>query len=184
MSLRTIIESIDRVSDPFWLDSKHEGWHKLNNQTKGKVGSLAYAEFLKEKEGFDSKIISDEGDLLYKASNGEEQRVEVKTSVVTLKELKRPEGFITERAWFNQIRPKQEGWTELVLVAIYPNSHKIWRIPRKRWDGMSESLQSNTLSHVGTDDLEAVSLVKNTNQNTFSELDEFLVHDDLEEGIL
>lgn len=161
-----------------WQGSKHELWFRNNNQAKGSHGSYAYKKFL-ENLGYEVRIISDEGDLEYKKTNDQKWiKSEVKAAKSDLKKLNRPKGFITESLWFNQIRPKQSGWDEIVLVGFYPNHVKIWRKSRKDWDDSYRNLTStnNVLSHKGTEELSAVSLKKNTKIDNFDEWE--CIHND------
>ena len=160
-------------SDDLWTGSLHEDWNNLPTpQIKGTIGSRIYKAYL-EQSGFKAEIISDEGDIQYRRTESDEWIVdEVKAAKATLNVLK--SGFITEQLWFNQIRPGQAGWENIVLVGIYPNHIRIWRMDRKTWDTTYKSLSSvkNGLKHTGqsgADQLEQATLTKNSKTNNFDE---------------
>jgi len=167
---REIKKSVIQVPE-MWRGSKHELWFRNNNYAKGAHGAYAYKKFL-ENKGFIVKIISNEGDLIYKRPTDKKwTKAEIKASKVDLKTLKRPKGFVTEKLWFNQLRPKQKGWKEAVLVGFYPNHIRIWRKSRKDWDKECDTITSTNkvLEHVGTDELRGVMLEKNSKRNNFHE---------------
>ena len=183
-----IIELVDRLkagvikTPELWRGSKHEQWFNNNNSSKGSHGTFCYKQFL-ESEGNEVEIISDEGDLRYrKGPHSKWVKTEVKASKVDLKTLK--SGLINEQLWFNQLRPLQKGWDEIVLVGCYPNHIRIWRKSRTDWDKQCDRLDSTqkVLEHIGTDELRAVLLTKNSNRNNFHEWE--LIHNDQQGGLL
>jgi len=154
-----------------WENSKHIDWFANNNYSKGAHGVYAYKVYL-DSLGAETKNISDEGDLKYRFKKSDTWRkAEVKTSKATLNVLCRPKGFVSEHLWFNQIRPMQSGWHEIVLVGVYPNHIRIWRKSREQWETGCKTLSSMVkgLSHVGSDQLGQVTLMKNTKKNNFNE---------------
>jgi hypothetical protein len=167
-----------------WRGSKHELWFRNNNYAKGAHGAYAYKKFLKNK-GYQVEIISDEGDLRYKKNETDLWiKSEVKASKADLRTLKRPENFVAEKLWFNQLRPKQKGWEEAVLVGFYPNHIRIWRKSRKDWDKQCDTITSTNkvLEHVGTNELRGVMLEKNSRRNNFHEWE--CIHNDQQGGLL
>ena len=179
-----IIEIKDRLEKSqikvplLWRDSKHEKWFNNSNASKGAHGAYAYKIYL-ENKGYEVRKVSDSGDIEYKwPSLTEWIKAEVKASKVDLKVLKRPIGFVKEELWFNQLRPIQKGWDEAVLVGCYPNHIRIWRMSRKDFDAKYRTMSStkDCLSHVGTNELVGVSLVKNTKKNNFHEWE--CIHND------
>lgn len=150
-----------------WEGSKHEKWFSLASASKGKIGTLAYADLLRSK-GLEVKIISSEGDLEYKEAGSQKKtKVEVKTSKADVSKLKNGEHRFD--LWFNQIRPKQKGWKEIVLVGVFPNHVRIWQKSRKEWDSTFSALESVSIGHRGSEDLMEVRLRKNTNTNNLNE---------------
>ena len=161
-------------SNDLWMGSLHEDWNNLPTpQVKGSIGSKIYKEFL-EQSGYHVEIISDEGDIRYRKTELDNWTVdEVKAAKATLKVRKTDNG-INEQLWFNQIRPGQQGWQNIVLVGVYPNHIRIWRMDRKTWDSSYKTLKSvaHGLKHTGQtgdDQLEQVTLLKNSKRNNFDE---------------
>jgi len=159
-----------------WRGSKHELWFRNNNASKGSHGTNCYKQYL-ENLGYEVRIVSDKGDLEYKwPSLIEWIKAEVKAAKADLKILK--DGKVNHSLWFNQLRPMQKGWDEAVLVGCYPNHIRIWRMSRKDFDAKYRTMSStkDCLSHVGTNELVGVSLVKNTKKNNFHEWE--CIHND------
>jgi len=180
---KEIEKSVIKVPE-LWRNSKHELWFRNNNYAKGAHGTYAYKKLL-INQGFEAKVINSEGDLQYKKPSDKDWiKAEVKSSKAILKVLKRPKGLIREELWFNQLRPKQKGWDEAVLVGFYPNHIRIWRKSRKQWDETCDSMSStiNVLEHIGTDELRGVMLRKNSNQNNFHEWE--CIHNDQQGDLL
>ena len=178
MFIVEIKEEITRRVKPtpdLWKDSKLENWPHLSNDDKGKLGTWIYARLL-EHLGYEVRPVNDEGDLLYRKNNAEAWRkAEVKAATATLKQL--ISGKVNEHLWFNQIRPLQGGWDEVVLVGVFPNHIKVWRKDREEFlSTMGQMSSTGGLSHVGTDELVGVTLKKNTRTNNFDEWD--LIHND------
>ena len=169
-----IAEGMTVDSNDLWMGSLHEDWNHLPTpQVKGSIGSKIYKEFL-EQSGYHVEIISDEGDIRYRKTELDNWTVdEVKAAKATLKVRKTDNG-INEQLWFNQIRPGQQGWQNIVLVGVYPNHIRIWRMDRKTWDSSYKTLKSvaHGLKHTGQtgdDQLEQVTLLKNSKRNNFDE---------------
>jgi hypothetical protein len=169
-----IAEGMTVDSNDLWLGSLHEDWNNLPTpQVKGSIGSKIYKEFL-EQSGYHVEIISDQGDIRYRKTELDNWTVdEVKAAKATLKVRKTDNG-INEQLWFNQIRPGQQGWQNIVLVGVYPNHIRIWRMDRKTWDSSYKTLKSvaHGLKHTGQtgdDQLEQVTLLKNSKRNNFDE---------------
>tara|TARA_R110000772_G_C13265672_1_gene435776 strand:+ start:72 stop:647 length:576 start_codon:yes stop_codon:yes gene_type:complete len=169
-----IAEGMTVDSNDLWMGSLHEDWNNLPTpQVKGSIGSKIYKEFL-EQSGYHVEIISDEGDIRYRKTELDNWTVdEVKAAKATLKVRKTDNG-INEQLWFNQIRPGQQGWQNIVLVGVYPNHIRIWRMDRKTWDSSYKTLKSvaHGLKHTGQtgdDQLEQVTLLKNSKRNNFDE---------------
>jgi len=165
-----------------WRGTKHEKWFLNNNASKGKIGTVCYKEYL-EYLGYTVEIISDRGDLRYRKKKTDPWRkAEVKTSKVDLKVLK--SGSINEQLWFNQVRPEQGGWQEVVLVGIYPSHVRMWRMSRGQFLNRRGVMNSTVkgLSHVGTDQLSQVTLKKNSKVDNFHEWE--LIHNDQQGNLL
>jgi len=178
---KEIQSSIIRIPEP-WQNSKHADWFRNNNYAKGAHGSAAYKKFL-EANGFEAKIISDEGDIKYRKSPSDPWiKAEVKAAKCDIEILKN--GFIKESLWFNQLRPNQKGWDEAVLVGFYPNHIRIWRKTRQEWDTTCDTMDSTNkvLEHVGTDELRGVLLKKNTRASNFHEWE--CIHNDQQGDLL
>jgi len=144
-----IISGLSKDRDAAWKTGKHAGFKSLSNQAKGKFGVAVTAEILKS-QGFTTKGISDEGDLLYwdEATAGSPRKVEVKTAAAKV-------SGDSWASWFNQIRPNQTGWHEVWLVTVYPNHVRVYRKDRQGLISSVTTMSStkNALSHTGTDDL-------------------------------
>lgn len=176
--VKDLISQHESTIPKMWENSLHEKWYfRINNQNKGKVGSEIVKQFLVEC-GFEAEIVSDKGDIIYKKPEDlEYTKAEVKISKANLECLLRPKNFITEELWFNQLRAKQSGWSEIFLVGIYPNHWRIWRKSREEFEAQLSYLSCfNALSHIESDDpenqnLTAVVLKKNTSVNNFDEWD-------------
>ena len=154
-----------------WVGSKHELFKMLRSpQDKGKVGVLAYKNFLEGKGYVNVEVVASEGDITYKdPKTGLTYKDEVKTASASLEFRKRDQKYSVKH-WFNQIRPNQEGWDRLTLIAVFPESHRIYRMSRE--DFLENRLIGNSgigPGHTGTDELDEVTLIENTNQNTYSE---------------
>ena len=167
-----------------WVGSKHEPWNSMNNDGKGKCGTLIYQQILEEK-GFETKVISAQGDLLYrKPEEAEWTRAEVKASKATFSFCK--DGTISESFWFNQIRPKQKLWNEVVLVCVAPNHVRIYVNGRNSFNKLFSEFNNGAknslagLSHIGTDELAQVKLINNSKTCNLDEWVEF--YSDQEEG--
>lgn len=160
-----------------WIGSKYENWQDLDTpQAKGSVGVDIYKEWL-ISQGYKAKKVSDQGDILWSQDGGKTWiKDEVKTATVGVKKLIRGnhKGLITESIWVNQIRPAQKEWKGIVIVGIYPNHVKIFRKSREDWDNQCDKISSivKAAKHTGqsgSEQLEAVSLIKNSNRNNFDE---------------
>ena len=169
-----ITEGMATDSSDLWTSSLHEDWNNLPTpQIKGTIGTKIYKQFL-EQSGYQVEIISDEGDIRYRKTELDDWTVdEVKAAKATLKVRKTDNG-INEQLWFNQIRPGQQGWQNIVLVGVYPNHIRIWRMDRKTWDSSYKTLKSvaHGLKHTGQtgdEQLEQVTLLKNSKRNNFNE---------------
>lgn len=154
----SLIESLSKKVDPAWQDSRHEKFRTLSNQAKGKFGTRLICQIL-GNEGYETKEISDEGDLCFRKKGETEWcKAEVKTAACTV-------NGNAWSAWFNQIRPKQLGWHEVWLVAVHPNHVRVYRKAREDLISKRDSLSSTKcLSHKGTDDFIAVT-IHNANEN-------------------
>ncbi len=155
-------------NDP-WKGSRNEFFKKLKTpQLKGKLGVLVYVDFLKSS-GCMVKEISDEGDVLYKAPNGPWQKDEVKTASGVFTWRKKDQEF-SKKHWFNQVRPNQESWNNVVLVAIHPDEYEIYRMSRQDYFlNRNMGLAGIAPGHTGTSELDKVVLVDNSNQNCYND---------------
>ena len=164
-----ILNKLNVESDKhkLWKGSKLLKFANFNNQKKGKFGVLL-VKSLYEEGGHEVQEINDEGDLMVDGD-----RWEVKTAKADV-ELKKRTGIVNEELWFNQIRPKQEGWIKVALVGIYPEGIKIWVKSRKEFLDKVATMSSTSscLTHVGTEDLAGVLLKKNSKRDNFYEWEE------------
>jgi hypothetical protein len=166
-----INEALLEETNELWLNSKYSRWFDINTpQKKGSIGTKLIKDYL-ERQGFLVEVISDEGDIRYKKPEDEEWiKGEAKIAKATLYKHKKSE-FINEQLWYNQIRPSQEGWKGLYLAAVYPNHYRIYFKSREDWDKNYKLLDSvkKGLKHTGQEELEQVTIVKNTSRNNFNE---------------
>lgn len=160
--------------DP-WKGSKNEFFRKLATpQCKGKLGVLAYVAFL-SAYGYVVEEISDEGDVLYKRPNGPWQKDEVKTASGVFSWRKKEKKY-SRKHWFNQIRPTQESWDNIVLVAVCPNKYEIYKMSRHDYFvNRKKGLAGIAPGHTGTSELDKVLLVDNSSQNCYN--DWTLIHE-------
>jgi len=166
VNITGILASGVKSLPPLWKGSKHELWFRLRNQIKGHVGTLALTQLL-QAQGFTCRKISNQGDLEYFV-DGSWRKVEVKTSYAKLAVLKN--GEVNQKLWFNQIRPQQSEWQEIVLVGVYPNHVRIWKMDRDQFFNRAPLMTSvDNRGHYGTQDMIQVNLLKNSNQDNFSE---------------
>tara|TARA_R100000426_G_scaffold86760_2_gene69020 strand:+ start:44 stop:631 length:588 start_codon:yes stop_codon:yes gene_type:complete len=168
----------DNLGD-LWFNSKYERFKHLETpQAKGTVGAMIYQEYLRQR-GCIAEIVSNEGDIEWSHDGGKSWiKDEVKTASATVKLIfkGKEKEMISEQVWVNQIRPSQKGWQGLVIVAVYPNHVKIFRKNRKDWDEQYKNLSSvtNGLKHngqIGEEQLEQVTLIKNSKRSNFHEWD-------------
>jgi hypothetical protein len=164
--LKTFCDSHAQKIPKVWLGSKHEGFIKLNNQTKGKSGVFLVSEYLKSL-GNECRIVSDKGDLEYRLNDKNKWiKAEVKTATAKLTNS-------SESLWFNQVRVKQDGWTQLFLVGVYPDHFRIWSKERGEFVQNMHTLTSvNVLSHIGQGEdpaLKGVKLLRNSKKDNFNE---------------
>ncbi len=143
------------LPSPFKIGWQHSKLAYLPNQTpqvKGKIGVSIVNELIK-----DSEIISDQGDLLIADS----KRSEVKTALFNFK---------TKKYWWNQIRPKQSGWTMLHLVAIHPDFISVYEFNREQVERMFKDTELCKAGHTGTNDLFEICCTVNSKRNTLNKL--------------
>ena len=160
-----------------WFGKRYENAKKkITNGQKGHLGTRIVKKIL-QSDGHEVEKIHDEGDLRI---NGEHS--EVKFCMADINKLKN--GFITESLWWNQIRPQQEKWTTLCLVAMYPDFVRVYLITREQYfdvlKNMPGIVKGGHTSKGGerTDEvLEQISIVKNTAQNQISLLNEFIIYE-------
>lgn len=162
------LQKKDNIKPP-WKGSKNEFFKKLKTpQLKGKLGVLVYVEFLKSS-GCIVEEVSDEGDVLYRKPNGPWQKDEVKTAAAAYTWRKKDQKF-SKTCWFNQIRPNQESWDNVVLVSVYPEKYEIYRMSRRDYfSNRNRGLAGIAPGHTGTKDLDKVVLVDNSSQNCYNE---------------
>ena len=172
--LTNFIKDNKKIRHESWNGSKYEEWGAMSPNKKGSSGVECIKHFL-EKNGYDTKKVNKEGDILFKHKHESLwTKAEVKTSCVTLKNEKN--GTISEGLWFNQIRLNQKGWTHLFLVGVYPDHYTIYDKSRVELEKNRTTMESITgaLAHVGMDtssekNFIAVSLNKTIERNTFNE---------------
>ncbi len=162
--------SDQEVQNNPWLGSPNEKFKFLPTpQAKGKVGVLAYQDFL-EKLGIETRLVNDQGDIEFKdPDSGTWVKDEVKTASATMVFRKKDEQYTTKH-WFNQIRPRQEAWQGVTLVAVFPSNYKIYRM--KRDDYLNRRVAGGagiTPGHTGTDELDQVLLVDNSRYNSYND---------------
>jgi|10_taG_2_1085330.scaffolds.fasta_scaffold140715_2 hypothetical protein len=154
----------------FWEDSKNSGVLSLTTpQQKGELGVRIVKTLLEEK-GHVVEKISDQGDLRIDGEHSE-----VKYATVTLGTNGQ------EQLWWNQIRPKQEKWTSLQLVGMYPDHVKVWSFTRQQYFNTLKQIDKlvtpgHTTGNQKSTDLEQVKFVKNSNRDEFAKVKQFLIH--------
>lgn len=162
-----------------WAGSKHQAWKHLGTpQIKGSLGTKIYKALL-ESQGCEVEIISDQGDIKWrkdKKSPWIKEEVKAAAATVELIYKGKENEQIKEQIWVNQIRPGQKEWEGIVIVGIYPNHTRIWRKTREDWDANYKTLDSvaKGLKHTGQEgdeQLEQVTMVKNSKRNNFKEWD-------------
>lgn len=177
--MQEVICSDDDDKRRYWFESKYEQVPSLTPVQKGSFGSCCVRDVLQSDDCVVEKI-SDQGDLLIKYLRAlqENKKSEVKLATNTAFPDKKGETRVT--LWWNQIRPNQEGWSLLHLVAVFPNKVVIWEIPREDFEELlnSESEIFNGLSHKGTDELVAIKLTKNSQTDTVKLLDKYIIYDE------
>ena len=164
-----VLNEQDKKNNP-WFGSLNENFKNLPTpQAKGKVGVLAFQKFL-QQSGCKTRLVNDQGDIEYKLPNTTDWiRDEVKTASASFKYRKRDNSFSTEH-WFNQIRPNQESWHGVTLVAVYPYHYEIYRKSREEYfQSRIIGASGITPGHTGTDELDQVKLVDNTNRNGYND---------------
>lgn len=166
---KKVIEESGNQSDNPWLNSRNYTFKTLSKpQDKGKVGVILYKQYLEQLK-CETKIVSDEGDIMYHTSDRGWVKDEVKTASATMKLRKRDNKYTTEH-WFNQIRPSQDSWQGIVLVAVFPSYYQIYRMNREEYfRNRSIGAAGIAPGHTGTDELDQVFLVDNTNKNVYNE---------------
>jgi hypothetical protein len=176
--METGINISSLVNDVMKGDEKLKLWEGSRNsdvlslktpQQKGELGVRIVKSIL-ESRGHTVTKISDEGDLCI---NGEHSEVKYCTAKFN------DNG---EQLWWNQIRPKQTKWTSLQLVAMYPNSIKVWSFTREEYFNILKKMDKIvTPGHVtGNDastDLEQVKFVKNSKRNELDKVKQFLIYE-------
>lgn len=159
----------------FWEGSRNSRILSLKSpQQKGELGVRIVKSIL-ESRGHTVAKISDEGDLRI---NGEHS--EVKFGLPTLGKLKN--GFITEYLWWNQIRPQQTKWTTLQLVAMYPNSIKVWSFTREEYFNILKKMDKivtpgHTTGNEASTDLDQIKFIKNSRRNELDKVKQFLIYE-------
>jgi hypothetical protein len=122
------------------------------------------------KSGFETNTINDQGDIEFRRP-GEVtwSRDEVKTASASMTYRKKDGGY-TKECWFNQIRPNQEAWTAVTLVAVFPAYYQIYRMSRKEYfENRLLGTAGITPGHTGTDELDQIKLLDNTRKNSYNE---------------
>lgn len=120
-----------------WEHSPFKNLPSSTPQIKGKLGTEIVMQLL-QQEGFDCKIISDKGDLQFG-----EHKSEVKTALASYNQYKTGEmGF---GLWWNQIRPSQDEWTHLHLVAVFADKIDVYEYTREE----SKVLLSSPIGGLG-----------------------------------
>ncbi len=130
-----------------WQGSKLETLPNQTPQYKGSLGTKIVHQLIPQ-----SKIISDEGDLLIG-----DKKSEVKTALYNTR---------TKSLWWNQIRPKQAGWSLIHFVAIYPDKIEVYEVQREVAEIMFKDPVLSKPGHVGTEELIEVKVVTNSRRNT------------------
>lgn len=177
-SLITIYEKQLQKQDtikPPWKGSRNEFFKKLKTpQLKGKLGVLVYVEFLK-RSGCIVEEVSDEGDVLYRTPDGLWQKDEVKTAAAAFTWRKKDQKY-SKQHWFNQVRPNQKSWNNIVLIAVDPDKYQIYKMSRQDYfTNKNMGLAGIAPGHTGTNDLDKVVLVDNSSKNCYN--DWTLIHE-------
>jgi hypothetical protein len=191
INFNKIVEQyLSKDRDDFWSSSINQAFKTLPTpQAKGSVGVKFYKQYL-ESKGYEARIISNQGDIEWREdSKSPWNKDEVKTATTELKRINKNKlnEMIKEKIWVNQVRPAQKEWQGLVIIGIYPNHEKIWRMTRDEWDSNFETLDSvqRGMKHtgqLGKGNLEQVTLVKNSNRNNFHEWP--LIYSSQKRGVL
>ena len=153
-----------------WEGSKNSGVLSLTTpQQKGELG-VRIVKTLLEDKGHVVEKISDQGDLRIDGEHSE-----VKYATVTLGTKGQ------EKFWWNQIRPKQEKWTSLQLVGMYPDHVKVWSFTRKQYFNTLKQIDKlvtpgHTTGNKKSTDLEQVIFVKNSRRDELAKVNQFLIH--------
>ena len=140
-------------------------------QFKGSLGTKIIKELMEEK-GYTAKVISDRGDLEY-TKDGKTFRSEVKTACAAFK-FNKAGNVSGESFWWNQIRPDQEGWTHLHLVALHPEYVMVYEFNRENAEALVKDEEIGGDGHTTGDaegGLKKVVVKKNTRSDNFNRLD-------------
>lgn len=153
-----------------WEGSRNSDVLSLTTpQQKGELG-VRIVKKIFESKGHTVTKISDEGDLCI---NGEHSEVKYCTARFN---------HNGEQLWWNQIRPKQTKWTSLQLVAMYPNSIKVWSFTREEYFNILKKMDKivtpgHTTGNDVSTDLEQVKFVKNSKRNELDKVKQFLIYE-------
>jgi hypothetical protein len=146
-----------------WEGSPLVSITRLNNQHKGSLGTSVVKQVM-EAAGETCKVISDRGDL--DTSKG---RSEVKFATATYTSNS------SESFWWNQVRPKQEGWDYLHLVGFARDRVLVWELTKEEFLSLGSVVGDGHVEGEGAGTLKEVKVVKNSRTDTIALLDEYLI---------
>ena len=146
-----------------WEGSPLVSITRLNNQHKGSLGTSVVKQVM-EAAGETCKVISDRGDL--DTSKG---RSEVKFATATYTSNS------SESFWWNQVRPKQEGWEYLHLVGICRDRVMVWELTKEQFMSLTDIVGDGHVEGDSGDTLKEIKVTKNSKTDTVSLLSPFLI---------
>ena len=147
-----------------WEDSPLRPLEETHNQKKGSYGTQIVKAVL-EAKGETCKIISSEGDL--ETSHG---KSEVKCAFAVYASR------LSEAFWWNQVRPRQEGWSRLHLVGIARDRIMVWELTKEEFNALGDKIVKNGHTEgesAGT--LKEVKVTRNSRTDTISLFDQYLI---------
>ena len=152
-------------------DKVKQGWEgspllpitRLNNQHKGSLGTHVVKQVL-EADGETCKVISDRGDL--DTTRG---RSEVKFATANYTSA------TSESFWWNQVRPKQEGWELLHLVGFARDRVLVWELTKEQFLTLGSVVGDGHVEGEGAGTLKEVKVVRNSRTDTVALLDDYLI---------
>ena len=137
---------------------------QVTNQHKGSFGTYVVKQVLEFLYGITCTVISDRGDL--DTSKG---RSEVKCAFASYT------SGTSEEFWWNQVRPKQEGWEYLHLVGFARDRVLVWELTREQFLSLGNIVGEGHVEGEGAGTLKEVKVKRNSRTDTISLLDSYLI---------